>query len=251
MGAWAAADSTTAAAWFLEDDIEVSPLAFRWLEWCLAYAAAATAANPPGTPSALLGCSFYTPRVDELTVTEGTDAPVLWTPEAVLGEPPALPLFRMQVPCSWGSLWLRAPWARFQAYYQARAHGTMPGPVVLRLKSHGWWMSWKRYLVEHMILNGLYLVYPAFPAQASFTTNHYEVGVHHYHATDAHQPIPDALRGEPDARFCVPLITAEQELRTLPAVTELMARATTAGLPLEDQLPLVNWQHRLEPRPPR
>jgi len=244
MNAWGASDVGGArqAALFLEDDLEASPLVFRWLEWCLALAAAS---QKPA--SELLGCAFHTPRVDELTPTPGTDDPLPWTPEQVLGRAAldGLPVFRMQVPCSWGALWLAAPWARFTAYYRARVRGDA-GPPPLALKSHGWWMSWKRYLVEYMALHGAWMVYPAFPEQASFVTNHYEVGVHHYLATDAAQPIPDALRPKPDPRFCVPLLSdAVAVARALPTVAALRARAAACGRDVLDLVPLVGWQHTL------
>lgn len=35
-----------------------------------------------------------------------------------------------------------------------------------------------RFLIEYMRLEGLYLLYPNFPEQASFSTNHREEGVH-------------------------------------------------------------------------
>ena len=252
MSAWPDTGATSGAAWFLEDDVEVSPLAFVWLEWCLEYAAAAAAATEEDDRARLLGCAFYTPRVDELTPTPGSTAPLPWTPEDALGTPPPLPLFRMQVPCSWGTLWLREPWTRFQAYYDARVRGGLPPPASLPpLKSATWWMSWKRYLVEAMAVDGLHLVYPAFPGQASFVTNHYEVGVHHYLATDAQQPIPDALRDAPDPRFCVPLLTdAEQLARLLPSVRCLRGQHQhrpdmCLGPRPQDRLPLIDWRHQL------
>jgi hypothetical protein len=243
MRAWAADPTRRRAAWFLEDDLEVSPLVFRWLAWCLDYADAVVQQGDQG--GILMGCAGHTPRVDELTPTPGTSVPLSWTPEDVLGAAPHWPVFRMQVPCSWGTLWLPRPWATFRAYYAARASGAPPR-VRPALKSDTWWDSWKRYLVEWMVAEDAHLVYSAFPAQASFVCNHYEVGVHHYGAHDTARPIPDALRTEPDPRFAVPLLTDARALaQALPTVQALRAHAAATHVRLADLLPLITWQHRL------
>ncbi|KAJ3065338.1 hypothetical protein HDU98_011282 [Podochytrium sp. JEL0797] len=56
-----------------------------------------------------------------------------------------------------------------------------------------------------MYINRLMLVYPNFANQSSFSTNHYEAGVHSVRDGDAIR-VPDFLRQDIDDRFTVPLL---------------------------------------------
>ena len=91
-----------------------------------------------------------------------------------------------------------------------------------------------RFLVEHMALGGLYMMYPSFPGEVSFSTNHYEVGVHSFAAW--HEPvIPNVLRESVDPWFAVPLAHDTTGVQELPITQEQISAL---------QLPIVdNYLH--------
>jgi hypothetical protein len=65
-------------------------------------------------------------------------------------------------------------------------------------------------MIDFMVLNGLLMVYPNFENQTSFSTNHYEEGVHS--VPDTHTfTVPDKLRFVVDERFTVPLFPVAEE----------------------------------------
>ena len=43
--------------------------------------------------------------------------------------------------------------------------------------TNGWKTSWKKFLIELAYLKGLVVLYPNFPNQSSFSTNHLEAGM--------------------------------------------------------------------------
>lgn len=60
-------------------------------------------------------------------------------------------------------------------------------------------------LIELMLLNGWYLLYPNFKRSASFSTNYFEMGIHSQPEDVKELKYPDNLRKK-DWRFTVPLI---------------------------------------------
>ncbi|KAJ3404667.1 hypothetical protein HDV05_007044, partial [Chytridiales sp. JEL 0842] len=65
---------------FLEDDIELSPLYFDYIKWCI------KVFFTPGQKSidAIVGCSLYTPRLNEISPTSDPQNPPQWLPSNVL-----------------------------------------------------------------------------------------------------------------------------------------------------------------------
>jgi hypothetical protein len=68
-----------------------------------------------------------------------------------------------------------------------------------------------RFMIEFMYINSLVLVYPNFENEKSFSTNHYEEGVHTVPDSERQIEVPDRTReqidpGMIDTRFTVPLI---------------------------------------------
>ncbi|KAI5079729.1 hypothetical protein GOP47_0005208 [Adiantum capillus-veneris] len=45
-------------------------------------------------------------------------------------------------------------------------------------RTNGWQASWKKFLIDMMYLRGYVALYPNFPNQQSFSTNHMEPGAH-------------------------------------------------------------------------
>lgn len=62
-----------------------------------------------------------------------------------------------------------------------------------------------RMLIELMILNDWYLIYPNFKDAASLATNFFEIGIHSQPDSE-NLYYPDSLRRNGDYRFTVPLL---------------------------------------------
>ena len=154
----------------LEDDIEVSPYFFRWLLNALK----AHYADPDPR---VVGISLYTPRTVEHIVGRARfriDPSKIYR-ETMYGQP---------LPCSWGALWLPSAWTEFLAYMSTRLEAeeavsvkgttvSVPGSLTMY-----WARSWKKYMMEIMYTKDYYMIYPNFPYQTSFSTNHVELGEH-------------------------------------------------------------------------
>ena len=195
----------------LEDDIEVSPLFYVWVKLgLLTYrytppsstttTTTTTTTNTRARVSGdewemyvrekLIGLSLYTPRVHEVPLkrarfdpfhqvrslgythhddTPGGDASGMGVP------------FLFQVPCSWGAVYFPEPWREFLNYM---THRTTPHPqpqpnvILPKSLSNNWKNSWKRYMIEMVVLRGYAMLYPNYWNQTSFSTNHLELGTH-------------------------------------------------------------------------
>ena len=51
----------------------------------------------------------------------------------------------------------------------------------------GWKSSWKKFLIGLMYVKGWFMLYPSYPDQVSFSTNHLEVGEHVTHNDTDHR----------------------------------------------------------------
>lgn len=207
LGAWLPESNHSAPALFLEDDIELSPLWWVWVQ-----ASLRRYAQPPSR--GLIGISLFTPddlneaftnsdRLDE----SGKPAPSCsWQATHARARVPssspvgAASAVLFAQPVSWGALYFPHAWRSFlgNAYSlrrMARSElplvpcpkhesgcnlGTSPSDTArTRVVVNRWGSSsWKRLLAIHMVAHGLYLAYPNLPRLASFTTNHVEHGVH-------------------------------------------------------------------------
>ena len=173
----------------LEDDIEVSPL---WYWWALR---AARAYGPFGDGRAvrarrLVGVSLYTPRLNEILYPQ-----VRWLPDKAT----ASNAFLLQVPCSWGALYLGSMWRDFVTFYHARAQPPFfnftqeahqrgvgknreplgdPAVLLPRSRSNVWPRSWKRFMVDYMYGRGYVMLYPNMRLQQAFSTTYMERGDH-------------------------------------------------------------------------
>ena len=75
-------------------------------------------------------------------------------------------------------MYFPGPWEGFIAYLSARfaypnARVRIPGST-----TNGWKESWKKFMFEYMWAKGLYMLYPNFSGERSFSTNHVEAGIH-------------------------------------------------------------------------
>ncbi|KAJ3281448.1 hypothetical protein HDU76_008927 [Blyttiomyces sp. JEL0837] len=194
---------------FLEDDIELSPLYFKYIKWCTK-----TFLSPTPLRNDIIGCSLYTPRVNEISPTDNPQEPVRWVPDYLFGSDEVKGgVFLLMLPCSWGGVYSGRWWRGFLEFFEWRV-GTEEGGkfamVPRGARSNYWEKSWKRYLIEYMYNNTLYMVYPSFPNQTSFSTNHYEEGVHSV-PEGMEIVVSDRLREVVDERFTVPLLERRHE----------------------------------------
>ncbi|XP_002973886.2 uncharacterized protein LOC9656675 [Selaginella moellendorffii] len=154
----------------LEDDIEVSPFYFMWLKYAVLVYHYSTA-----EVAELNSISLYTPRVVEV-VKERPRWNATDFFKAIYPNTPYL----HQLPCSWGALFFPRHWREFYHYMGTRyTADAKQNPVQIpRSRTNGWQASWKKFLIDMMYLRGYVTLYPNFPNQTSFSTNHMEPGAH-------------------------------------------------------------------------
>ncbi|KAJ6403309.1 hypothetical protein OIU84_015258 [Salix udensis] len=155
----------------LEDDTEVSPLYYLWIK----YALLAYHYDPQVSLPELSSISLYTPRLVEVV----KERPVWNATEFFKGIHPNTPYLH-QLPCSWGAVFFPKQWREFYVYMNMRfTEDAKANPVQIpKSRTNGWQASWKKFLIDMMYLRGYVSLYPNFPNQASFSTNHMEPGAH-------------------------------------------------------------------------
>ncbi|KAJ7566100.1 hypothetical protein O6H91_02G087800 [Diphasiastrum complanatum] len=153
----------------LEDDIEVSSFYYMWLKYAL-LAYHYDAAIPE-----LSAISLYSPRLVEVV----KERPRWNATDFFKSIHPNIPYLH-QLPCSWGALFFPKHWREFYKYMGMRytANAKENSVQIPRSRTNGWQASWKKFLVDMMYLRGYVTLYPNFPNQTSFSTNHMEPGAH-------------------------------------------------------------------------
>mmetsp|Transcript_38396 Transcript_38396/g.62889 ORF Transcript_38396/g.62889 Transcript_38396/m.62889 type:complete len:694 (+) Transcript_38396:222-2303(+) len=185
----------------LEDDIEVSPFFFVWCRYALmTYKYGAAADSHPG----LFGVSLYTPRRNELVhgKPRWNSNWYFWEKAKSWTTPYVQPL-----PCSWGAMYFPAAWMSFHRYLQYRMANPSVKVEIKGSLSNSWSASWKKFFMEMSHSYHMYMLYPNFHNQTSFSTNHLGSGEHIKTAGgDAdHLPID----------YTVPLVASEEEWASL------------------------------------
>ncbi|WOL18076.1 hypothetical protein Cni_G26869 [Canna indica] len=155
----------------LEDDIEVSPYYYLWIK----YALLAYHYDPQISLPELSSISLYTPRIVEVV----KERPKWNATEFFKKIHPNTPYLH-QLPCSWGAVFFPKHWREFYAYMNSRfTEDAKQNPVQIpKSRTNGWQASWKKFLIDMMYLRGYVSLYPNFPEQSSFSTNHMEPGAH-------------------------------------------------------------------------
>ncbi|MQL95643.1 hypothetical protein Taro_028318 [Colocasia esculenta] len=155
----------------LEDDIEVSPYYYIWIK----YALLAYHYDPQVSLPELSSISLYTPRLVEVVKERPK-----WNPTEFFKKIHPNTPYLHQLPCSWGAVFFPKQWREFYAYMNARfTEDAKQNPVQIpKSRTNGWQASWKKFLIDMMYLRGYVSLYPNFPDQASFSTNHMEPGAH-------------------------------------------------------------------------
>ncbi|PJF16926.1 hypothetical protein PSACC_03264 [Paramicrosporidium saccamoebae] len=183
----------------LEDDTEVAVGFFEYSLYCLSMTTYKRLVE--GENHGMMGCSLYTPRVDEIGPAPNAWSPPTWNPTYAIG--PRHRLLYFQLPCSWGAIYHAKYWKEFLRYYAIRTQ-ISNFPLTPNSRSNEWFSSWKRILIELMLFRGWYLMYPSFLGQTSFSTNYFERGIHSV-AEGQKAPVPNEIRKHGDRRFTVPL----------------------------------------------
>ncbi|OIT34907.1 PREDICTED: uncharacterized protein LOC109244079 [Nicotiana attenuata] len=155
----------------LEDDIEVSPYYYLWIK----YAVLAYHYDPQISLPELSSISLYTPRLVEVV----KERPKWNATDFFKQIHPNTPYLH-QLPCSWGAVFFPKQWKEFYVYMNMRfTEDAKQNPVQIpKSRTNGWQASWKKFLIDMMYLRGYVSLYPNFPNQTSFTTNHMEPGAH-------------------------------------------------------------------------
>ncbi|GMG98807.1 hypothetical protein Nepgr_000647 [Nepenthes gracilis] len=155
----------------LEDDIEVSPYYYLWIK----YALLAYHYDPQVSLSELTSISLYTPRLIEVVKERPK-----WNPTEFFKKIHPNTPYLHQLPCSWGAVFFPKHWREFYVYMNMRfTADAKENPVKIpKSRTNGWQASWKKFLIDMMYLRGYVSLYPNFPNQASFSTNHMEPGAH-------------------------------------------------------------------------
>ncbi|KAL9266705.1 hypothetical protein AKJ16_DCAP07364 [Drosera capensis] len=155
----------------LEDDIEVSPYYYLWIK----YALLTYYYDPQLSFPELNSISLYTPRLVEVLKERPK-----WNPGEAFKKIHKYTPYLHQLPCSWGSVFFPKHWREFYVYMNMRfTENAKENPVQIpKSRTNGWQASWKKFLIDLMYLRGYVSLYPNFPDQASFSTNHMEPGAH-------------------------------------------------------------------------
>lgn len=155
----------------LEDDIEVSPYYYLWIK----YALLAYHYDPQVSLPELSSISLYTPRLVEVVKERPK-----WNPTEFFKRIHPNTPYLHQLPCSWGAVFFPKQWREFYVYMNMRfTEDAKANPVQIpKSRTNGWQASWKKFLIDMMYLRGYVSLYPNFPKQASFSTNHMEPGAH-------------------------------------------------------------------------
>ncbi|XP_068650774.1 uncharacterized protein [Aristolochia californica] len=155
----------------LEDDIEVSPYYYLWIKYSLLV----YHYDPQISLPELASISLYTPRLVEVV----KERPRWNATSFFMNIHPNTPYLH-QLPCSWGAVFFPKQWREFYVYMTMRfTDDAKQNPVQIpKSRTNGWQASWKKFLIDMMYLRGYVSLYPNFPNQQSFSTNHMEPGAH-------------------------------------------------------------------------
>ncbi len=236
----------------LEDDIQVSPYFYWWI------LRANAKYGPFGDAAAmrkqrLVGLSLYTPRLDEIHYPQRRWLPHTHTKTVA---------FLLQVPCSWGSLFIGSQWRDFLAFYERRVEPPFfdfsqearqrgigvhreqlgdPRVMVPASRSNVWPRSWKRFMIDFMYGRGLVMLYPSLTKQRAFSTTYMERGGHTAKDGRGEREQVMQLRRDIDPLKTVPLVSDEN-------FAAVQGKLSLQMLPSYQQLPVFDLYHTLQSR---
>ena len=230
----------------LEDDIQVSPFFYWWLLRAQRSYGDFDDGHLMRTRG-LVGVSLYTPRLNEIAYPQQK-----WLPDRAT----ASTVFVLQVPCSWGALFLGSAWRDFLKFYHMRVKKPFfdfaqeaaqrgigknreplgdPSLALPRSRSNVWPRSWKRFLIDFMYGRGYVMLYPNMREQRAFSTTFMERGDHT--AKDGLKETVEAntIRRDVDPLKTVPLVQHAE-------LSEMVGLFST--LPSIEEVPIFDLHHR-------
>ncbi|XXG44669.1 hypothetical protein AAC387_Pa01g4408 [Persea americana] len=151
--------------------MEVSPYYYLWIK----YALLPYHYDPHISLPEISSISLYTPRLVEVV----KDRPKWNATDFFKKLHPNTPYLH-QLPCSWGAVFFLKHWREFYVYMNMRfTEDAKQNPVqISKSRTNGWQASWKKFLIDMLYLRGYVSLYPNFPNQQSFSTNHMEPRAH-------------------------------------------------------------------------
>eukprot|EP01001_Neometanema_parovale_P006551 NODE_2904_length_1316_cov_173.860855_g2757_i0.p1 GENE.NODE_2904_length_1316_cov_173.860855_g2757_i0~~NODE_2904_length_1316_cov_173.860855_g2757_i0.p1 ORF type:complete len:414 (+),score=60.58 NODE_2904_length_1316_cov_173.860855_g2757_i0:66-1307(+) len=158
MEAWYPVNDHTFGAFF-EDDTEVSPLWYKYVDRALREYYFVPTRDPR-----LVGLSLYRQLRDEVNFRD-------------FAVNNSFQPFAFQQPCSWGAVYFPAPWRHFRDWFPTINYDPKV-PWGAPSNYWYWWDSWKKYLIKLMWEHGLYMIYPNLPNRMVLSTNHLMKGMH-------------------------------------------------------------------------
>jgi len=157
----------------LEDDIEVSKFFYIWCRYNLMHFKYGLVENQEG---GLFGISLYTPRKNE--IARGRPR---WNSNNFfynkVGKELQNTPYIQPLPCSWGALFFPHIWMKFHHYLQYRLSNGLKVNIP-DSNTNGWKDSWKKFFIEMAYTYKMYMLYPNFKNQTSFSTNLMGAGIH-------------------------------------------------------------------------
>jgi len=186
----------------LEDDLFVSPEFYKY---------ALAAADFYRQCTDICGISLYSCCFNETA----------WLPFFPLVD--GSDTFFMQLPCSWGQLWLREQWMEFSKWYFMTETNISDSDIDLPYNICSWpETSWKKYFAKYMVEYDKYFVYP----YNSYSTNFADSGQNHK-GTDLYQvPLVRSHSSEYYfVQFSDSLVKYDMYCELLPECLKLMSSA--------------------------
>jgi hypothetical protein len=160
-----------------EDDIEVSPLWYRWAKKSIeTYYYDSDQYDPR-----LFGISLqlqHTILGENVYHSYGQGTPADFLPENAI-------LYKYQLIGTWGSIFFPRQWNEFLSWFEEKKSDYLP--CVPNLLSNEWFMKrpgqvWSQYYVRFAFEKGYYMLYSNFKNRTALITNHREAGIN-FHET--------------------------------------------------------------------
>lgn len=167
-------ESVNDFAFVVEDDMQVSPVYYRYFKQLAA--------------TYYFNASNFDPRVYGISFQRQAFVPgVGGNPIVRRGVP-----FLYQLVGTWGQILFPAPWKDFRTWYDMRRYNESCHPAIAGLKTTQWWFNkgnklWTPWIIKWAHARHMYNLYTSFPGNLSLTTSLRPIGsnFHHNRGADA------------------------------------------------------------------
>eukprot|EP00271_Cylindrocystis_brebissonii_P003796 TRINITY_DN1503_c5_g1_i1.p1 TRINITY_DN1503_c5_g1~~TRINITY_DN1503_c5_g1_i1.p1 ORF type:complete len:721 (+),score=183.29 TRINITY_DN1503_c5_g1_i1:310-2472(+) len=153
-------------AFVVEDDMELSPLYYRYFKALAAH----YYFNVSNFSPQVYGMSF---QRQHFVAGEGG--------HPVMGSAGLEGPFLYQLVGTWGQFLFPAPWRQFRLWYDFRRYNESREPILHGLKTTQWWRNkgnklWTPWIIKWAHARHMYNLYTRFPGNLSLSTSHREIG---------------------------------------------------------------------------